>query len=295
MTMLNNIFEYFLKLIERGKIPSFLYKSIWKFSYQLISRKWKTDEWTFMNYGWLPENSADEPDLTSEDEKNRYFIGLYNRLASRLDIKGKRVLEVGSGRGGGASWISRHFAPESMVALDFSREAIKRSREWHKAVPNLEFKEGDAENLPFPDNSFDVIINVESSHCYGNMEKFVSEVVRVLRPGGVFGWVDMRSAKMMDGTNRAFDNPSLVLTEEDTLNEGVIRALNGAEEIKREIMKDIRFGSAIFHQFSGAKGSELYKAIARNDVVYLLKVFRKQDLAIESAQDASLPADHLAS
>ena len=182
-----------------------------------------------------------------------------------------------------------------MVALDFSSEAIKRSKEWYKDVPNLEFKEGDAENLPFPDNSFDVVINVESSHCYGNMEKFVSEAIRVLRPGGVFGWADMRSPKMMDGTTRAFDNPSLTLIEEDTLNAGVIRALNAAEEVKREAMKELRFGSGLFKQFSGAKGSELYKAIARNDVLYLLKVFKKRDASMTPVQNTSNPADHTTS
>jgi ubiquinone/menaquinone biosynthesis C-methylase UbiE len=43
---------------------------------------------------------------------------------------------------------------------------------------------GDAENLPFPQVSFDAVINVESAHCYGSIERFLAEVHRVLRPGG---------------------------------------------------------------------------------------------------------------
>ena len=56
---------------------------------------------------------------------------------------------------------------------------------------------GDAENLPFEDNSFDAIINVESSHCYGNVEQFLREVHRVLRPGGDFLFVDLRGAQKL--------------------------------------------------------------------------------------------------
>lgn len=279
--MLNNVFGYFLKLIDQGRIPPFLYKAIWKISYQMIARRWRTDEWTFMNYGWLPAPGNGELVLAPEDEKNRYFIGLYHQLTSRLELAGKRVLEVGSGRGGGASWIARHHSPARIVALDYSPEAIRLSQQWHAGIANLEFREGDAENLPFEDDAFDVVINVESSHCYGDMRKFVSEVARVLRPGGIFAWVDMRSVRMMDGTERAFANPKLKLLEADTLNEGVIRALDAADDMKQAIMKDLRVGSNLFRQFSGAKGSALYKALAKNEVAYLLKIFEKPGLATD--------------
>ena len=46
--------------------------------------------------------------------------------------------------------------------------------------------QGDAQDLPFPDESFDAVINVEASHIYPNFERFLGEVARVLRPGGHF-------------------------------------------------------------------------------------------------------------
>ena len=51
---------------------------------------------------------------------------------------------------------------------------------------------GDAENLPFPDQSFDAVINIESSHCYPRFPRFLAEVARVLRPGGHFLYADLR-------------------------------------------------------------------------------------------------------
>ena len=49
-----------------------------------------------------------------------------------------------------------------------------------------------AESLPLGDASVDVLVNVESSHCYGNFQKFIAEVHRVLKVGGVFLFADFR-------------------------------------------------------------------------------------------------------
>ena len=64
--------------------------------------------------------------------------------------------------------------------------------------------QADAEKLPFDDESFDAIINVESSHCYPHIDSFLSEVRRVLAPGGCFGIVDFR--KIEDGKMAAFEH-----------------------------------------------------------------------------------------
>ena len=51
-------------------------------------------------------------------------------------------------------------------------------------MTGLDFVHGDAESLPFSDGSFDAVINVEASHAYPRLTRFLEEVVRVLRPGG---------------------------------------------------------------------------------------------------------------
>jgi ubiquinone/menaquinone biosynthesis C-methylase UbiE len=52
--------------------------------------------------------------------------------------------------------------------------------------------QGDAENLPFDDESFDAVINIEASHLYPQLPRFLAEVARVLRPGGHFLYADLR-------------------------------------------------------------------------------------------------------
>jgi ubiquinone/menaquinone biosynthesis C-methylase UbiE len=56
----------------------------------------------------------------------------------------------------------------------------------------LDFVQGDAQNLPFPDESFDAVVNVEASHQYPDFPGFLAEVTRVLRPGGHFLYTDSR-------------------------------------------------------------------------------------------------------
>ena len=51
---------------------------------------------------------------------------------------------------------------------------------------------GNAESLPFADESFDAVINVEASHGYPDFPRFLAEVARVLRPGGHFLYADFR-------------------------------------------------------------------------------------------------------
>ena len=76
-----------------------------------------------------------------------------------------------------------------MTGSDFTPTAISLSQKVHCGIPNLTFVQGDAEKLPFEDHMFDTVINVESSHCYGNMDAFVKEVARVLKPGDILvGW-----------------------------------------------------------------------------------------------------------
>ena len=64
------------------------------------------DDVTFLNYGYATTDSCEDAlQLEAVDEANRYPIQLYNRVDGAVDLRGKDVLVVGSGRGGGAAFI----------------------------------------------------------------------------------------------------------------------------------------------------------------------------------------------
>ena len=217
--MIARIFIFFVRIS-----PAFQ-KAIWRWWYQRLGKRAHDSGWTFMNYGYKYKNQK-TLNLTSKDERNRMFIQLYDYVASQIPIKDGEILEVGSGRGGGSSFLSRYHHPKSITGLDYSKSAIKLSNELHGNVDNLFFKLGDAENLPFKDNTFDAVINIESSHCYGNMERFLSEVSRVVKPGGYFGWADLRAKDMVKETEFAFEKSNLTCIYNKTITPEVINALD---------------------------------------------------------------------
>lgn len=97
-------------------------------------------------------------------------------------IRGKEVLEIATGPG----LLAKHVAPAAkrMVATDYSdgmiREAMKGER-----PANLTFEVADATALPYADKSFDVVLIANALHVMPQPEKALSEIDRVLRPGGV--------------------------------------------------------------------------------------------------------------
>jgi SAM-dependent methyltransferase len=146
----------------------------------------------FFNFGYEEDPPMGLP-LSPSDEPDRYCVQLYHVTASQVDLTGKRVLEVSCGVGGGASYIMRNLGPASCTGLDLNPASIDRCRERH-LLPGLDFVQGDAQNLAFPDESFDALVNVEASHQYPDFPRFLAEVARVLRPGGHFLYADSRRA-----------------------------------------------------------------------------------------------------
>ena len=140
-----------------------------------------------MNYGFVPEGRA-PLELRPEDEPDRAFIGLYELAVTGIDTHGKTILEVGSGRGGGARYLARYHKPSEVTGLDFSTSAVRFANQHSRDWPNLKFVEGDAAALPFPNDSFDIVVNIESSHCYPDVAAFTREVSRVLKPEGIFSF-----------------------------------------------------------------------------------------------------------
>ena len=105
---------------------------LWKQWYEFLARSYRKSDWTFMNYGYAPVVKSHALALDASDEPDRYCIQLYHFVASSIDLKGIQVLEVGSGRGGGASYIKRYLGPAAVTGVDFSANAVEFCRQQHQ-------------------------------------------------------------------------------------------------------------------------------------------------------------------
>lgn len=108
-------------------------------------------------------------------------------LVEDVDISaGQLVLDVACGSGNVAIAAARRHA--HVVGIDYVPMSLERARERAAAERfAIEFQEADAEALPFPDASFDVVLSAFGVMFVPDQEKAASELVRVCRPGGKIG------------------------------------------------------------------------------------------------------------
>lgn len=139
---------------------------------------------TVLNYGYTDSAARSR---VPKGHPERYCLALYEHTVRDTHLQGARVLEVSCGRGGGASFLMNAFDIGEYVGVDLSDENIRIAG---SRGDGAQFVKGNAENLPFHDNEFDVVINIEASHLYDNRQKFFAEVFRVLRAGGTFCYTD---------------------------------------------------------------------------------------------------------
>jgi SAM-dependent methyltransferase len=242
---------------------------LWRTWYGFLATRYRQPRWTFMNYGY---RDAAAPPLALEpaDEPDRSLIQLYDTVAGAVPLAGREVLEVGCGRGGGAAFVARYHRPARLVAVDLAPRAVALCRQ-RFAAPNLAFEVGDAEKLPFAAGSFDAVVNVESSHCYGRIDDFFREVRRVLRPGGAFLYADLRPSAEVDAWRAALVGSGLRVDAERDLTPGVLAALDADDQDKRSWITSIVDSPlrGVFEQFAGLRGSAIYDELRSGDIKYL--------------------------
>ena len=247
--------------------PPWIRSRMWKWLYQRMAKSQKDSEFRFMNYGYNDDNGIE---LEIEDERDRLFIQLYHMNIRDADLSGKNVLEVGSGRGGGAFWIARTLSPLSLTAVDYSKDVINLCRTWYSDQENLRFVVGNAEELPFDPESFDVVYNVESSHCYANIAAFLREVFRVLKPRGKFCWTDIRDRVRMVKLHQQFLGTGFEILSSKEVTPEVIDALDKIDQGRREMIRKRAPASLrrSFETFGGVPGTPVYQAFKNGELNY---------------------------
>jgi ubiquinone/menaquinone biosynthesis C-methylase UbiE len=267
--------ESLIDWLNRNPIFLKLLNLRFKYGYRFLSRLLIRDDVLFLNYGY-EENSPMALPLAASDEPDRFPIQLYHRTATQVDLAGKDVLEVSCGHGGGASYLVRTLHPASYTGLDLNTVGIEFCRKRHH-LPGLDFVQGDAESLPFPDQSFDAVINVEAAINYQNVPRFFAEVERVLRPGGHFLYADIRYADGIAAWEAELAGISMRLVSERVINAEVMRGLEKNrffDQITRRL-PDIAFLRGIANDYAGGPGSLIYRRLENGEASYRLFCFAK--------------------
>lgn len=252
-----------------------IYKRVWRFWYPLMTHKLGTDEVMFINWAYEEDPPMALP-LEASDEPNRAHINLYHRTATQVNLSGKRILEVSCGHGGGASYLTRTLHPASYTGLDLNAAGIKLCQKLHQ-LPGLEFVRGNAENLPFDNESFDVVLNIEASHCYPHFPRFLAEVARVLCPGGYFVYADLRPSNQVAAWEVDLADSRLRQLSQREINAEVLRGIDVNSQKSRDLVDRhlptfLRFAG---REFIGVQGTQLSRYLEGGELSYRMYSFAK--------------------
>ena len=123
------------------------------------------------------------------DQRDTYYYSQNGKISCRdiaeqlKNTSCETLLDVGCGTGFLIDLLAKQRSA-NYCGLDLSEEMIKIAR--GKNISGAEFLIGSAEQLPYPDGSFDVVTCSQSFHHYPHPEKAMQEAYRVLKPGGLY-------------------------------------------------------------------------------------------------------------
>ncbi|MCP9265559.1 hypothetical protein DINM_020888 [Dirofilaria immitis] len=212
-----------------------------------------------MNLGYQRKDDENFPvleKLSETDNCCKANITLYEKALNLCpkypNFNGLRLLEVGCGQGGGIEWI--------LKAHSF-------------AVVNGIDPIGSAEKLPFANNSFDIIINIESSHLYGNCGHFFLECSRVLCENGFLCWADLRYTHQLEATMIEAQKSSLNLITMEDITEQVLRGIESTTVRYDAMLQNAPYFIRLFQNSIRttycAPGTKSYERLLKHEKTYV--------------------------
>uniref|UniRef100_A0A914DL44 Methyltransferase type 11 domain-containing protein n=1 Tax=Acrobeloides nanus TaxID=290746 RepID=A0A914DL44_9BILA len=233
----------------------------------------------FMNLGYIPRaESRDNLQLVHEilgPEKGIHaHVNLYEKALSLCpsypNLKDYKLLEVGCGLSGGIKWILQsHSEIDSIIGVD---------RVVGDSLNGL-VKYSDAHNLDFPDETFDLVINIESSHLYTYPERFFKEIWRVLKPNGYFCWADLRLTNEIDSTLQSVYGSGLRLITYQNITRQVINGINHTSQRYDQMIDQapwyIKWFKNSIRTTYCAPGTESYQRFLAGEKVYAVACWQK--------------------
>jgi len=228
----------------------------------------------FLNYGYVPDFSRQYSSIELPDHFiNKNSVRLVLELIGECVLDDQRILDVGCGRGGTVFVIKQFFKPHSIQGLDLSSNAIASCRANHK-YDNVRFHEGDAEKLPFSNEEFEIVTNVESSHSYPNVNAFYAEVFRVLAPGGCFLYTDLMPVETIAANLAELKRIGFVMELERDITRNVLLS---CDEVATTRVSAFDSGNDqnLMSNFLATPGSQVYEDMRSKRWSYRIYRFRK--------------------
>ena len=224
----------------------------------------------FLNYGYVPDENPQHSRITLPAYSlNKNCIKLALEVIGDCEVGPDcEILDVGCGRGGTICVLDRYFKPKQITGVDLSSSAVSFCQKTH-TYPDTYFLEGDAEKLPFKNNSFDVIINIESSHSYADIVAFYREVSRVLRAGGYFLYTDLFPSESLDVCLKSLQKNGFSVERHQDITNNVLLSCDAVGKTHfKAFTRDN--DPELMNNFLGVPGSKIYNDMKDGKATYQL-------------------------
>lgn len=231
----------------------------------------------FLNFGYATISGIAEQAVVRLPEHviNKASVKLALEVVGGCPISGRRILDVGCGRGGTATILDQFFAPRSVVGMDLSGRAVAVCK-GHRLSCRSAFVQGDAESLPFPAASMDVVINIESSQSYPNIRNFYKEVRRVLERDGDFLYADVLPVQRASDWIELLQATGFRVEADRDITPNVLRS---CDEVARQRVHAYQASAsgAVMNNFLGTPGSHVYEEMNAGRWTYRIMHLRRTD------------------
>ena len=194
-----------------------------------------------MNYGYalLSQDGVylDEYNQNSSVLQYQLYDHAIMMNGTFKDMKGKTLLEIGCGRGGCFKFMLQEFKPEVAIGIDYSEENVKFCQATIGTSNKVKFLQGDSQKLfeheALVKGMADVIVNIESSHCYPNLDGFYSSVYYLLKDEGIFIYADFCMSTEIEAIEDLLTQYFDIIKKDD-IRRNVLHSLDLQQEIKQQ-------------------------------------------------------------
>ena len=227
-----------------------------------------SSEFAFMNDGYVDLDQHGFPiesidiELTEKFRTWRYQAQLYKKcldvaLIDRSAEQGT-LLDLSCGKGGGLAFFKDHYKFEKLIGVDLNPVHIEVCE---LNIKDVEFVAASATEIPLADESVDIITTVEATAYYKPFDKYLSEVYRVLAPGGLLVQAGPDGININQYADQGFKLQT---------SKNITRNVRVACAVSKYVMRDMDSSDTLFDCLMGDETRYIY-----NTSLYNIMVFSK--------------------
>ena len=237
-------------------------------------------------------NQVTRTDLAPVDEFHVRGAAVSRELATTANISKTKLLDVGCGIGGPCRMLADEFGCQT-TGIDLSEAYVNTATQLSKLVgfeSETQFVQGDATQLPFPGDSFEVVWTQHVQMNIENKKKFYSEIDRVLVKGGVFIYYDIfkKGTQEVSYPMPWATDASMSFLEPPTTMQGILSSLGLRNEaVTDQTVHGVQFFEKLLEKISQSGPPKLglnllMGATTKDKIVHLLKALQTEKLMLQS-------------